>query len=457
MRSFPFLLLFIRATQLATSTESNDEYFLQHENDEKFKEKMQKFTKWFPEHDKQFPKHSCHNIDYDECAFGVFLVTNIVGKNFNHSNGINACDLSFPKIQIESNLADWILDMMYGFKKKYFAESRIIQKYKTEQEKNKKGPKPFKESRSAKNITENVKEYKIELAKNQEAKAKLDKVPGNFLNTNRVFVEEKTGVDVKCHVMKKKRSQVRKKNKMYKRAKNGFGNQLEALDEVTSSKKLNNRKHTVKDIFAKSPIAFLLIEYVGTYQNFVHCDKQKNEFYIRNKERIRKNNALNFFISRDNVSCYLNDFQISYDSNSLIFTSKKADAYSRLFTSQNNYRLSLALGKTTSLEWIPLVVTYKNYDFAFTNVDSDFDDGVYKAQFKVLNKNTDGYCSLTFNGKGKKSRLPFYLFLDFANSGCTTLRYVYKEFAYEDMEIINIPARELIDKIKEKPSNNFAN
>lgn len=272
MKSFPFLLLFICATQLATSTEFNDDYI--------FKEKMQKFTKWFPEHDKQFPKHSCLNSRHEECKYGVFLMTNIVGKNFNQSDRLNVWDLSFSKIQadhrksleksmsnrvelspemkklsqestnagtntddeyengyfdndenysdeIESNLADWILEKMYGFKEKNFVESRIIRECKIKFEKSQKASKFYKESRSGRKITENIEEYKIELTDHQKRKAKLYKMSGNALKMNRLFMEEKSIVGVKCHVLKKKRAQTKKKNKMYKRAKNGFGNQLE--------------------------------------------------------------------------------------------------------------------------------------------------------------------------------------------------------------------------------------
>merc|ERR1712098_515761 len=152
-------------------------------------------------------------------------------------------------------------------------------------------------------------------------------------------------------------------------------------------------------------------------------------------------------ISRENVSCNKNDFQISDNSNSLIFTSKRMHG-----ASWNPWYSYVQ----TSLEWIPLVVTYKNYDFAFFNAEADVDDRrVYKVQFKALNKNNDGFCSLTFNGEGRKAMFPFQLVLLFDNAEGSSTRYTAKDLAFGDIEIINIPARELIDKIREKRSNNL--
>lgn len=226
MKHFQYLLLFLCATQLTTSTEFNDYYFLQQQEYEIYQEKMQRFKDWLQGHNEQFTKHSCFEKCHKSCKFGIALASHFIQPDGN----INACDLMIPRIhptanhhkifvkamkkgvefspemknlyqestndstntdgengysddaeneKLESNVAD-------------FAEHRVIQERKiklvSNEEKNKKF---YKELRSANQTAENIVEYRIIVTTHQEPKIKLYQKSPNTFKMDRIFAADK--------------------------------------------------------------------------------------------------------------------------------------------------------------------------------------------------------------------------------------------------------------------------
>jgi hypothetical protein len=227
----------------------------QQEKYEIFEANVQEFKEWLQAHDEQFEKHSCFASCDESCKIGIDLMANFLGRKFLQRNeNITLSELKLPypghharivdaengidlysqnttlheepksedeeltdeseNLEIPSLLADWVLDLMCGFRNDYFDEKIIIEykiEFRNDQEKNNGF---YKASRCA-SISEYIEEYKVEFTSNTE------------------------------HI----------KKRIYKKEKTEFGNECKTRKKISLFCKLAHIETILRDIYSLKPAA----------------------------------------------------------------------------------------------------------------------------------------------------------------------------------------------------------